>query len=684
MRITSDMYYRNLYANSSGNLNSALYDVNKQIASGLKIEYAHDDIRIFSETMRLDNEITVLNQTKNSANSAFKFSDQSDSILNEFNTTLNRMNVLLVKSANGTNNEASMDAITKELREIQKHLLSLANTSINGQYLFSGSNVATKPIDDNGKYQGNNISMEALIGSNNRQAYNITGADFFLGEERSTAKEITTNVVNKNLLSSYSAFRATTDNSKPELDTNSTMRELMGDTNNIIGDSSGYYFYISGTKSDGTSFKDKINLTDTDTVGQLLDHIGGLYGNSLGLSVVDVSLNDNGEIVVKDKIRGSSKLDFHMVGATDFSGGAAANVADINSLSVGERNFDSIALGTSTATNPNLFVKEFVKSYSTVLDGNIYDQASFGTNGPKLSSNVSQIVKGTNAFATDGTKLLDVASGSSLNNKRFILKGTDIMGASFTMQLDLKNIGSTFSLDGGTTNYQIFDVNSSPRVAIGADSMTYRQLMDVVNMATSATLPASTSSATDYDNAITSANNKSRVNLSYDGKIEFMELNKSSTQAKIALYDVNGSDFTQAASAMTFNTNASMSVKDPKTDFFKSIDDIIRAVENYSQYPDSNNKDPRSMGIQNAMGLLENLSDHVLKIHSTAGAQSNALTTSIQRSDLLIISSKSLRSSVVDTDTADAYLQLTQLNNNYQAMLSTVSKVSKLSLVNYL
>jgi flagellar hook-associated protein 3 FlgL len=42
-------------------LSKDLFDVNKQIASGLKIEYAHEDVGVFSQTMRLDNELTALN-----------------------------------------------------------------------------------------------------------------------------------------------------------------------------------------------------------------------------------------------------------------------------------------------------------------------------------------------------------------------------------------------------------------------------------------------------------------------------------------------------------------------------------------------------------------------------------------------------------------------------------------------
>ena len=44
MRVTSSMYYENLYGSNNSKLNEKLFDVNKQIASGLKIQYASDDV----------------------------------------------------------------------------------------------------------------------------------------------------------------------------------------------------------------------------------------------------------------------------------------------------------------------------------------------------------------------------------------------------------------------------------------------------------------------------------------------------------------------------------------------------------------------------------------------------------------------------------------------------------------
>ena len=146
MRVTNSMYYRNMYGKSNSDISQQLFDVNKQIASTSKIQYAQDDVRIFSETMRLDNEITVLSQSKKSSESGYKISNQTDVILNDFEESLDRMKTLLVQSASASQDDASMDAVSKELRSIEVHLKNLANTSINGQYLFSGSAIDRKSV----------------------------------------------------------------------------------------------------------------------------------------------------------------------------------------------------------------------------------------------------------------------------------------------------------------------------------------------------------------------------------------------------------------------------------------------------------------------------------------------------------------------------------------------------------
>jgi len=700
MRITSSMYYNNLYGKNNNQLQNDLFDVNKQISSGLKIQYASDDISTFTQTMKLDNEVTTLGQVKKSVDSGYKMANQSDVTLNEFETDMDRMRTLLVQAANDTNDDTSRDAIADELRGIEKNLKGLANSSINGQYLFSGSAVSVKPIDDDGVYQGNADSINSFTGSNTKQAYNISGEKLFLGEEVNVKREITTNVVNTNVI----------DNSA--LTTSSSIRDMMGDKDDDDTTSNDDYFYIRGTKSDGTTFKDKIKFVDTDsTVGDLLDRIE----KDFGTGTVDVSMNESGQIVVQDKIKGSSKLDFHMVGAVDYSGGNLANVDDIDDLNNGE---------TTYKPNGDLYVKELIKSGFTSakgaadkIEGLIYDRTEFSKEGAKLTSNVPQILKKShivqdkygndintisesekNSFAKPSTLISEVAdlsqgNAGTLDGTVFDLTGKDINGQDYTVKVNFKSVdsngdnGSYFSVDTDgdgavDTDYNIYNMED-PRKAVDADKMTYQQLMNVVNMNATDKLPAS-KTADDYDTAITESKNLATTKLTYDGKISFTDLGSPMTQATISLYDDNADDFTKPSSVMRFNANDSLTVTDPKTDFFKTIDEIITSVEDHKNYPDSSSGHMRNAGIENSIAKMDDLQDHIFRSHATVGAQANTLSTSKERTELLEISTKTLRSSVIDTDLAEASLKLTQLNLNYQAMLSTVGKVSKLSLVNYL
>jgi flagellar hook-associated protein 3 FlgL len=675
-------------------IGKALFDVNKQISSGQKIEYAYEDTATFIDTMRLDNEATTLTQVKKSTQSAYKFSTQTDTVLGDFSKTLDSIKVKLVDAANGSHSDTSMNAIAQELRGLENHMKNLANTSINGQYLFSGTQTSTKPIDGNGNYVGNDGDLQAFLGNDIKQRYNISGAELFLGDESNTQRKITTNVKGLSLNDLYpdvmqASGQLRTDSTEKYLTANNTIRDLMGDTDSDTTNDPVSHFYIRATKSDGVSFKSKYDMTSDQKISDLLDKIKTDFGGN-----VNVSLNEHGQIEIEDKMSNSSKLDFHMVGAVDFDTAALddADVTDIDALDDGERDFKHIADSTSSAVKPNLYIKEFVKSdFSSAantasnIDAIVYDRTQFSKDGMNVHSNIAQIIKSDNSIASNSTKLLDVFSPSTLDSQQLILNGTDINGVVYNVQIDLASSGSTFSLDGGVTNYDIYD-NASPRAVVDADKMTYRELMDVMNMVVTNELPASTNSSTDYDNAIIASNEKGKTQLDSSGKIMFDDLtpNITSTQASISMYDANSSDFTKDASIATFNSNNALTIRDPKTDFFSQLDEAISAVEKNRHRADGNAVDPRNLGVQNGIQIIDDLNDHVSRMQTQAGAQSQSLDAASQRSELLLLNTQILRSEVLDTDVAEASMRLQQLSLNYQAMYSSISRISQLSLVNYL
>lgn len=353
-----------------------MYDVNKQIASGQKIQYAHEDPGVFIDTLRLDNEITTLSQVKTSSQSAYKISTQTDTTIGQIVKTIESMKVKMINAANDANSDTSTQAIAKELRGLQNHLLTLANTSIGGQYLFSGTATSVKPIGEDGTYQGNDQNLEAFLGSGVKQKYNISGDQLFLGEENKINRTITSNVAQKSLTDLYPDIMQDTGTSRSTAkDTyitgSSTIRDLMGDTDtdstNDAARSS--YFYLQGTRTDGTTFKSKIQMNMTDTMDDLTHKIALAYDpnqTSPTANQVNISLNANGQIEISDKNAGSSKLDFHMVAAVDFSGGVGANVTDIDNLQTASTDFETAAI-----TTPGVYVKEFTKSGFTTPTGTL-------------------------------------------------------------------------------------------------------------------------------------------------------------------------------------------------------------------------------------------------------------------------------------------------------------------------
>jgi flagellar hook-associated protein 3 FlgL len=702
MRITSGSYYNNIYGENN-KLNQQLFDVNKQISSGLKIQYSHENPGIFIDTLRLDDELTTLGQVKNSAQSAYKLSTQADTTIGEIVKTMESMKVKLINASNDVHSDTSLQAIAKELRGLQNHLLTLANSSIGGQYLFSGTATSVKPIAEDGSYQGNDKNLEAFLGAGFKQKYNISGTQLFMGDESKTNRTVSSNVAQMSLTDLYPDIMQSTTKSRTEaketyITASSTIRDLMGDTDIDPTTSNTPHFYIQGTKSDGTTFKQHIStLTMDNNVNDLLTAIKNEYGSDR----VDVTLNSHGQIEIVDKISGSSKLDFHMVGAVDFDGlnaGDAADISDaalyaattgeIDNLQTGTTNFETAAI-----TTPGLFIKEFTKSGFTTptgtpntIEGINYDRTNFIKEGAKLLSNVSQVTKLDNISASASTKLLDVSGNGTLVGTTLNLQGKNIDGFDYDIQINLAAASSV----SGTVNgipivpFNIYNADVA-RTPAGADEVTYQQLLDVVNMTMSGSLPIGNTAA-QYDSAITAANTLSSTTLDQAGRMVIQDKIHPTTQASIALYDTSSLDYSvTTGSALTFNANSALTLRDPKTDLFAQIEEIIRSVEQGKKRSDgSDSTDPRNIGVQNAIRMMDDLSDHVSRLQTEAGSYSQTLQASANRTDLLIISTKTLQSDVIDTDIAEATLRMQQLTLNYQAMLSTISKVSQLSLVNYL
>ncbi|GAA7108392.1 flagellar hook-associated protein FlgL [Helicobacter pylori] len=398
MRVTFGSKY-NQMNNYQNALQNKINDANTQIASGLKIRYGYQNSNINNQNLKFQYEENTLDQGIDVAQNAYTSTLNTDKALQEFSKTMETFKTKLIQSANDMHSETSRAAIANDLERLREHMMNVANTSIGGEFLFGGSKVDRPPIDSEGKYHGNGEDLNALISSDNLVPYNISGQDLFLGADKDKHKLITTNIklLNQNKLHP-DVMDALEHSSLPEevfIKPGDTLRELIGDNDKDPTNDPKEFFYLQGIRPDGSSFKEKFaldkayqNKESATKVSDLLDRIGHAYGNTSQNKVVDVSLNNWGQIEIKNLTPGSENLDFHLISS--------------------DGDFDDLdALRSSTKR-----VTEYVKS-AFVTDRSLSQvKAVPNMYNPRVLEIPSVFVTKDNVLANKNTKLSEIFGDS--------------------------------------------------------------------------------------------------------------------------------------------------------------------------------------------------------------------------------------------------------------------------------
>ncbi len=398
MRVTFGSKY-NQMNNYQNALQNKINDANTQIASGLKIRYGYQNSDINNQNLKFQYEENTLDQGIDVAQNAYTSTLNTDKALQEFSKTMEAFKTKLIQSANDVHSETSRTAIANDLERLREHMMNVANTSIGGEFLFGGSKVDRPPIDSEGKYHGNGEDLNALISSDNLVPYNISGQDLFLGADKDKHKLITTNIklLNQNKLHP-DVMDALEHSSLPEevfIKPNDTLRELIGDNDKDPTNDPKEFFYLQGIRPDGSSFKEKFaldkayqNKESATKVSDLLDKIAHAYGNTSQNKVVDVSLNNWGQIKIKNLTPGSENLDFHLISS--------------------DGDFDDLdALRSSTKR-----VTEYVKS-AFVTDRSLSQvKAVPSMYNPRVLEIPSVFVTKDNVLANKNTKLSEIFGDS--------------------------------------------------------------------------------------------------------------------------------------------------------------------------------------------------------------------------------------------------------------------------------
>jgi flagellar hook-associated protein 3 FlgL len=117
-----------------------------QLSSGLRVTSLADDPVAAAQASMIGSEIAEEDNYVQTASSDSSMLQVTDSTLGEVVTQLTSALTLAVQGSNGTLDAANLSTIAQQLTGIRDQVLSLANTSYQGNYLFAGSSGSTKPF----------------------------------------------------------------------------------------------------------------------------------------------------------------------------------------------------------------------------------------------------------------------------------------------------------------------------------------------------------------------------------------------------------------------------------------------------------------------------------------------------------------------------------------------------------
>ncbi|SEN64634.1 flagellar hook-associated protein FlgL [Paenibacillus sp. OV219] len=146
LRVTPSMMHLQLSRNLNRNL-TQMDSLQDQLTTGRKINKPSDDPVGITYALRYRTELASNEQYQKNADSAHSWLDFNDTVLGQAGDVLQRVKELTVQGSNGTNPQVALDNINNELTELKGQLIDIANSKVNGKYIFNGQTFDKLPYD---------------------------------------------------------------------------------------------------------------------------------------------------------------------------------------------------------------------------------------------------------------------------------------------------------------------------------------------------------------------------------------------------------------------------------------------------------------------------------------------------------------------------------------------------------
>lgn len=195
-RVTSNMMNSQLLLNLNRNA-LRMNETQNQMATGRKINKPSDDPVGITYSLRYRSELASNEQYKKNVDSAVSWMDFNDTVLSQTNDVLQRLRELTVQASTGSNPQSALDSINKEVSQLKEQLVDIANSQLNGKYIFNGENFSQKPYS--GTLDPSEITTDIgdviyTVGDSVKMSINLNGNDVFGDADTAATAQTSDNI----------------------------------------------------------------------------------------------------------------------------------------------------------------------------------------------------------------------------------------------------------------------------------------------------------------------------------------------------------------------------------------------------------------------------------------------------------------------------------------------------------
>jgi len=156
------------------------YPIKCQMATGKRIDNGSEDASGYSREIFVDDRIRTYEGIKYQIERTTVQNNASDSAIGEMKKLFEVVKTELIRASTDTTSDEGRKAIALNIAGIKENLYDLANTQIEGEYLFSGSDSSVKPFANDSdiiSYQGDNSLRKIAVDDGSYRERGVTGYD---------------------------------------------------------------------------------------------------------------------------------------------------------------------------------------------------------------------------------------------------------------------------------------------------------------------------------------------------------------------------------------------------------------------------------------------------------------------------------------------------------------------------